>query len=1171
MSNRCTVNQVAPMTGTSTRMRTLPHANISSIDSHDEFSLQSMYRAAHTTSNAMEVINRDKSTSRKCVYTYEDKYTFARILVADSLIFDSHFESGNLHSAFRILPAEGQGGISSIYYGKQIYDLYMHPDVHTTGHTQWFYFSVGNTQLGAEVVFNLRNFAKPDSMFNKGMQPLMFSAASDRKCWTRCGTEISYYGPIANSNITEDAKKKRKKGQPAPGMYTMSFTHIFDRPRDTCYFAFCHPYTYTDLQRHLRILQSSPSVRPLFRRAPLCKTIAGNVCDVLTITAPCLRLSDLHQRVLVVITGRVHPGETNASWMMHGILTFILGDSPEAQRLRTIYVFKIVPMLNPDGVINGNYRTSLSGSDLNRRWCNPDKLMHPTIYHAKEMIRSCKAHYPQCIVMDLHGHSTREGIFIYGCMPDRRLLRPPSPRRSASSDIDPLLPKAPVPIQVGGGTVHASSGSFLMPVNGLDRQPNGVYIPGKPQRLEENGKLIVEEPPRASAPSRLRPPGPPQPPTELLPTSTANKRDLLDWKVKLFPRVLATMSDVFLFESCSFKVHRSKASTMRIVNFIELGVDCVYTIEASLAGLQPTQFSAHDLVKFGFDVCRSLLEVYPAFAPRNSNYLNKPNWSPSIYCLKNVIDPGVSLAHEIEKWREFSAYDTEGLGVSLMSESAIREMTVAAVDGEGRDDDDSDIEDEEEKKPKVVKEKVGKPPTGKEKKSVYSKSKDKDSDAASAVEEKDKKGEKNVKKKEKEKEKEKGGKEEKVVKENKSKKSVVDAEQEAAILAEITAMTLFGSGLKQNLKLSDILRVDCQGDSLDENGFSGLTPDETVTLETVTDESVSVVDTAKQKRRKPKSPQKSSPRKDKEAEKSPTKGQRRAPGSQAIKLILSRSSEDDPSISTPSSQQLNVPPGSPGGAAGGAGGAAAAAGEFSPKIKKKTRPRSKLSEGAFTDKQELDIGMGLDDFGAYLGGAMPRMRSEDWNLEPDADAADVDSDFLREYNATSAATFLRMGPLGQGLDGGAPMPLPQRSYSHGSSVPAAVPAAAAGGGGGGPQQGQGGGVLTSAGFASLHVGAKLALGTGFRSSRDDLFNFPSSPSGFIKTQGGARPSSAHRSLVSPDRKHPNPKHPPPVSESGIMGLLNAKSDGSRSPIRSVKPLSPDELLRTLELSGLDLE
>ncbi len=30
-------------------------------------------------------------------------------------------------------------------------------------------------------------------------------------------------------------------------------------------------------------------------------------------------------------------------------------------------------MLNPDGVINGNYRCSLAGCDLNRRWKNPLK------------------------------------------------------------------------------------------------------------------------------------------------------------------------------------------------------------------------------------------------------------------------------------------------------------------------------------------------------------------------------------------------------------------------------------------------------------------------------------------------------------------------------------------------------------------------------------------------------------------------------------------------------------------------------------------------------------------------------------------------------------------------------------------------------------------------------
>ena len=75
---------------------------------------------------------------------------------------------------------------------------------------------------------------------------------------------------------------------------------------------------------------------------------------------------DKKDKRTIMITSRVHPGETMASFMMEYMIDYLTGTSMEAQLLRENFVFKIIPMLNIDGVLNGNYRVSLCGLDLNR-------------------------------------------------------------------------------------------------------------------------------------------------------------------------------------------------------------------------------------------------------------------------------------------------------------------------------------------------------------------------------------------------------------------------------------------------------------------------------------------------------------------------------------------------------------------------------------------------------------------------------------------------------------------------------------------------------------------------------------------------------------------------------------------------------------------------------------
>ena len=67
----------------------------------------------------------------------------------------------------------------------------------------------------------------------------------------------------------------------------------------------------------------------------------------------------------MIITSRVHPVDTNCSYIVEGIIHFLISDHQMAIKLRDNFIFKIIPMLNPDGVIIGNSKCSLNGYDLN--------------------------------------------------------------------------------------------------------------------------------------------------------------------------------------------------------------------------------------------------------------------------------------------------------------------------------------------------------------------------------------------------------------------------------------------------------------------------------------------------------------------------------------------------------------------------------------------------------------------------------------------------------------------------------------------------------------------------------------------------------------------------------------------------------------------------------------
>ena len=124
---------------------------------------------------------------------------------------------------------------------------------------------------------------------------------------------------------------------------------------------------------YLKSIQLDNTKNINYAQSTLINTIAHNKCNKISITSRD-GIENRKERIGIVILARQHPGETMASYVMQGVIDFLISDHEKAQYLRNHVVFKIIPMLNPDGVIHGHYRTSLSGADLNRRWKKINKV-----------------------------------------------------------------------------------------------------------------------------------------------------------------------------------------------------------------------------------------------------------------------------------------------------------------------------------------------------------------------------------------------------------------------------------------------------------------------------------------------------------------------------------------------------------------------------------------------------------------------------------------------------------------------------------------------------------------------------------------------------------------------------------------------------------------------------
>ena len=311
----------------------------------------------------------------------------------NSLIFDSKFEGGNLDQVVMTGPYE--------------YDLYMRPDTNTGTHMHWFYFSVTGFSSAQTIKFNIINFSRSSPLFKAGMKPKAFSLLKEER-GESCGWE--YIG----ENLTFGSSKINKYLDPfSKKQFFMLCFEFQVIPNDKMWFATTTPYNFSRLWKVIKCMRADDSTYHTshIKLSTIGKSLSLVDIPMMTITNP---HSKLKKKIIIVI-GRVHPSETVGSWVMEGFFRFIASRNQDARKLRDKFIFKVIPMCNPDGVIIGNSRTGLSGDDLNRCYLNPSSKFHPEALLIKNLVEKIiESGMKIFMFLDLHGHFCKKGSFMYG-------------------------------------------------------------------------------------------------------------------------------------------------------------------------------------------------------------------------------------------------------------------------------------------------------------------------------------------------------------------------------------------------------------------------------------------------------------------------------------------------------------------------------------------------------------------------------------------------------------------------------------------------------------------------------------------------------------------------------------------------------------------------------------
>ncbi len=240
------------------------------------------------------------------------------------------------------------------------------------------------------------------TLYRAGLRPVFRVTPKTQKKWRRLPNPVEYGKGEEGYQVTWSHSL----------VYNLNEEGKVSSEQETYFFAFSYPFSLEEsLKQSHRLYKKYISSETIYlHKEILCLSVEQRPMELLTLTGrdDKLNLEEREQVIeglfpfydpdneprpyavkkpTVFLTARVHPGESPASFVLNGIINFLLNEKLEQSRiLRERFVFKIIPILNPDGVYRGYYRHDTKNQNLNRYYLEPTSEDQPTIWATKKTI-----------------------------------------------------------------------------------------------------------------------------------------------------------------------------------------------------------------------------------------------------------------------------------------------------------------------------------------------------------------------------------------------------------------------------------------------------------------------------------------------------------------------------------------------------------------------------------------------------------------------------------------------------------------------------------------------------------------------------------------------------------------------------------------------------------------